>query len=236
MVHSQFALLRELQRLDDRLRTLKAEQQGLPQQLQPYDAACVAAQQELARLQEAMAHTDRQRRAFERELESGHTQLAKTQSKLHEVKTNKEYSAVLVEITAGKERITALEDQVLELMETLEQHRQALQSQNQRLHDAGQALAEQRAGVQQAEVALQQQIATEAAQRQDVVVALEASLYTAYQRLAAQRGGQAVVQVQAGACGGCHLTVQPQLVSEIRRQEKLVTCPHCRRMLLWPTA
>jgi predicted nucleic acid-binding Zn-ribbon protein len=23
-------------------------------------------------------------------------------------------------------------------------------------------------------------------------------------------------------------------VSDIRRQDKLITCPHCRRMLLWP--
>jgi predicted nucleic acid-binding Zn-ribbon protein len=59
-------------------------------------------------------------------------------------------------------------------------------------------------------------------------------VYAAYQRLAGVRGGQSVVHVQNGTCGGCYLKVQPQLVSEIRRQDKLVTCPHCQRMLLWP--
>jgi hypothetical protein len=181
-----------------------------------------------------MVSTERQRRALERELESVQTLLTKTQSKLHEVKTNKEYSAVLAEITTGKQRIVALEDQVLELMELLEQHRQSFKSQELQVHETVQVLATQRDEIQQAQEALQRQIAAEEAQRQHIVVALDAPLYTAYQRLAAQRGGQVVVQIQSGTCGGCHLKVQPQLVSEVRQQDKLIMCPHCQRMLLWP--
>jgi predicted nucleic acid-binding Zn-ribbon protein len=234
IVRDQFAILRELQRLDDRLRSLHVGQQHLPAQLQPYETACAEARQGLARLQEDIVHTERQRRALERELESAHTQLARTQSKLHDVKTNKEYSAVLAEISTGKQRIGALEDQVLDLMEVLEQHRQSLRNQEQHVHEAGQTLTVQRQEVQRIQAVLQQQIAAEEAQRQQVVAALVAPLYATYQRLVAQRGGQAVVQIQAGTCGGCHLKVQPQLVSEIRRQDKLITCPHCQRMLLWP--
>ena len=233
-MRDQFVFLIELQRLDDRLRTLHAAQQQLPQRLYPYEIACAEARQNLARLQEHMAHTERQRRVLERELESVQTQLTKTQGKLHEVKTNKEYSAVLAEIAAGKQRITALEDHILELMELLEQHRQAAHTQEQGIQEAGQALTEHRKQLQQEQEALTEQIAAEDARRQRLVGDLEAHLYATYQRLAAQRGGQAVAQVQAGSCGGCHLKVQPQLVSDIRRQDKLIMCPHCRRMLLWP--
>jgi predicted nucleic acid-binding Zn-ribbon protein len=233
-VRDQFVFLIELQRLDDRLRALQAAQQYLPQRLQPYETARTEAQQSLARLQEHIAHTERQRRAFERELESAQVQLTKTQSKLHEIKTNKEYSAVLAEIAGGKQRITVLEDRILELMELLEQHRQAAQMQEQGVHEAGQALTEHHKHLQQDQEALAAQIMAEEEQRQRLVGNLDAPLYATYQRLAAQRGGHAVAQVQAGSCGGCHLKVQPQLVSDIRRQDKLVMCPHCRRMLLWP--
>ena len=102
------------------------------------------------------------------------------------------------------------------------------------MQDAVEVLATQRASAQQAQAVLQQQITAEERQRQQVVTALEGSVYTAYQRLAGARGGQVVVSVQSGTCGGCYLKVQPQLVSEIRRQDKLVMCPHCQRMLLWP--
>jgi predicted nucleic acid-binding Zn-ribbon protein len=164
-VRNQFAVLRELQGLDDRLRALRGEHQHLPQQLQAYEIACAEARQQLTQLQEAVAQTERQRRAVERELEGVQANLAKTQSKLHEVKTNKEYSAILAEIATGKQRITALEDQVLELMELLEQHRQASQQQEQRMQGAAETLATQRESAQQAQAVLQQQIAAQERQR-----------------------------------------------------------------------
>jgi hypothetical protein len=234
VVHSQFVLLGKLQRLDARLRALEVEQQRLPQQLQPYAAACTEARQGLARLQDDIQRRERQRRGIEQELESLQTQLAKTQVKLHEVKNNKEYSAVLAEIAAGKQGIVALEDQILDLMERLEQDRHMLQRQEQRVQEAGQAFMEQGKHVQQGQEALVQQLEMERVQHQQIVAELDPKLYATYQRIAAQRDGQAVVYLQHGICGGCHLKVQPQLVSEIRQQDQLFTCPHCQRLLLWP--
>lgn len=233
-MRGQFGLLIELQHLDDRLRALQHEQYGLPQKLLPYEQVCQKAREALAQLFDSVEDTERHRRTLERELDSLQTQLAKTQSKLREVKTNKEYSAVLAEIDTGKQHIAVLEDQVLDLMERAEQQRQAHQAQEQNVQEAMRDLAEQEAHTQQAHTALAQQISAEQTKRQALVDGLEANLYATYQRLLSQRDKKAVVVVQGGACTGCHLKVQPQLVSEIRQQEKLHTCPHCRRILLWP--
>lgn len=235
MMDNQFVLLMELQRLDERLRALHVEQQQLPQQLQPYETACTAAQQALIQLQQGIALSERQRRTLERELDSLQAHLAKTQSKLPDVKTNKEYSAILVEIDTGKQRIAALEDQVLDLMERIEQYRQDYHDHEQRLQSARDELDNQGRRVQHDQEALAERIAVGETKRQQLVHNLEAQLYAMYQRLATLRHGQAVVYMQDGTCGGCYLKVQPQLVSEIRRQEKLIVCPHCQRMLLWPT-
>jgi uncharacterized protein len=235
MLDNQFVLLMGLQRLDERLRALHVEQQQLPQQLQPYKTACIAAQQALSQLQERLALSERQRRTLERELDSLQAHLAKTQSKLHDVKTNKEYSAVLVEIDTGKQRIAALEDHVLDLMECTEQYRQDYHDHEQRLQAAKDELDNQGRRVQHDQEALVERIAVEEKKREQLVNNLDAQLYAMYQRLATLRHGQAVVYMQDGTCGGCYLKVQPQLISEIRRQEKLIVCPHCQRMLLWPS-
>jgi predicted nucleic acid-binding Zn-ribbon protein len=232
---NQFVLLMALQRLDKQLRTLYAEQQQLPQRLQPYETRCTATQQSLMHLQEDSARSERQRRALERELDDLQAHLRKTQSKLHEVKTNKEYSAVLAEIDTGKQRIAALEDQVLDLMELTEQHRHNYREQEQRLQEARHELEDQSQRVQHAQQALAERITGEEAKRQQLIGDLDAQLYTMYQRLAMLRDGRAVVYIQDGTCGGCYLKVQPQLISEIRRQDKLLACPHCQRMLLWPS-
>jgi len=233
-VRDQFRLLFELQHVDDCLRVLALEEHTLPQRLQAYEAACTTARQQLAQQQAAIEHSERQQRVLDRELASHQEALRKTQSKAHEVKTNKEYSAVLTEIESGKQRLEALEDQLLALMEATDQQRQAYRVQEQRVQAALQELAGQQRQLQQAQASLQRDMAGEQESRQQTVATLDAKLYEQYQKMAAQHGGRAVAQLQDGVCSGCHLKVQPQLISEIRLQTQLFTCPHCRLMLLWP--
>ncbi len=49
----------------------------------------------------------------------------------------------------------------------------------------------------------------------------------------ARRGGLAVVEVRAGTCQGCHMNVPPQLFNQIQRNEQVILCPNCQRMLYW---
>jgi predicted nucleic acid-binding Zn-ribbon protein len=235
-VRDQFRLLLELQHVDDRLHTLALEEHKLPQRLQAYEAACTAARQQLAQQQAAIEQSERQQRTLERELTSYQEAIRKTQSKAHEVKTNKEYSAILTEIELGKQRLETIEDQLLALMEATDQQRQAFQVQEQCVQTALRALAEQQRQLVQDQASLQRNMAVEQETRQQTVVALDAKLYEQYQKMAGQHGGRAVAQLQDGVCSGCHLKVQPQLISEIRLQTQVFACPHCRLMLLWPVS
>jgi predicted nucleic acid-binding Zn-ribbon protein len=232
---NQFVLLMDLQRLDTQLHVLHAELRDLPQRLQPYETVCTTARQALLHLQENLALSERKRRALERELDGQQVHLDKTQSKLHEVKTNKEYQAVLAEIETAKHRLAALEEQVLDLMELIEQHHHKYREQEKQLQAARHELDIQNRRVQQDQKILAERSIIEEAKRQQLVSALDAHIYGIYQRLTTLRDGQVVVFVQNGTCSGCYLKIQPQLVSEIRRQDKLILCPHCQRMLLWPS-
>jgi len=234
-VRDQFPLIVTLQQLDNRLDALRLKVKALPQQLQAYQTACAEARQTLQVIEGDIERSERQRRSLERELDSLQAQLARTQTKLREVKTNKEYRAVLVEIDTGKQHIAALEDQILELMEAVELQRQKRQQQERHAQLAEQELEQQAARVQQEQAVLAGQVMADEEERQHIVAEVAGDLYARYQQLHAIRDHQAVVFIQEGACGGCHLNVRPQLISEVRRQDKLITCPHCQRILLWPT-
>jgi predicted nucleic acid-binding Zn-ribbon protein len=234
IVRDQFQLLLPLQHVDDRLRALVLEEQQLPQRLQVYEAACTAVRQQLVQQQAAIEQSERQQRAFERELVQHQEAIRKTQSKAHEVKTNKEYSAILAEIDTGKQRLEALEDQLLALMEATDLQRQAYRAHEQQERAAQQVLVEQKQQIQHAQETLHRTMLAAQAQRQQTAAGLDAKLYEQYQKVAAQHSGRGVAQLQEGVCSGCHLKVPPQLISEIRLQTQLFTCPHCRLILLWP--
>ena len=46
-----------------------------------------------------------------------------------------------------------------------------------------------------------------------------------------RRGGLAVVEIRGGTCQGCRMHVPPQLFNQIQRNEQVILCPSCQRML-----
>ncbi|PON17760.1 hypothetical protein C2W62_11505 [Candidatus Entotheonella serta] len=233
----QLRLLAALQQLDSRLRVLEAEKQEIPKQLHPYQQACHEVREELASAQLKIEEDDRRRRALERDIEMDHDRLTKAQQRLREVRTNKEYSAALAEIDAGKQRILTLEDEVLELMEGAEQKQEVSQRCEQRLQEAARELGQQERKVNEAQETLSSDMSRYGHERDELITRIHPDFYTAYQQAAQRGGGVAVVDVMPDeTCGGCYLRIRPQLISEVRKQEGMVTCPHCRRILLWPTS
>ena len=232
-MRGQLTLLTALQKLDDRLRSLRREQQALPRQLEAPERAHNEACEALETVQAEIKRNERQQHDLERDLQGTQDALAKVQIKLREVKTNREYSAVLAEIEAGNQQMMSMEDQLLQLMEQADQKRQAKRLQEQRVQAAHDALQEQGRVVAQASEVVGREILAERERRHQTAIRLEAELLEVYEKLAAQHDGSVVVHLKDGVCGGCHLKVQPQLVSEIRLQASLHTCPHCRLLLLW---
>ena len=234
-MRDQLELLTALQELDDRLRLLRKQQEALPLRLKDPEREHGNACQELKSVQAEIDRNERQQHDLEMDLQSSQDALAKVQVKLREVKTNKEYSAVLAEIDAGQQHIGAVEDQLLQLMEHAEQKRQVKRLQEQQVQVTEDALREQGDAVKAAAEVLDQEILAEQEKRHHTVVGLKKELLRVYEKLAAHHDRSVVVHVRDGICGGCHLKVLPQLVSEIRLQESLHTCPHCRLILLWPS-
>lgn len=233
-MRDQLELLTALQELDDRLRLLRREQRALPLRLKAPEREHGEAYQELKSVQAEIDRNERQQHDLEMDLQSTQDALAKVQRKLREVKTNKEYSAVLAEIDAGNEHIGSVEDQLLQLMENAEQKRQARRLRERRVQVTYEALQQEGGAVKEASKALDQEILAEQEKRHQTAVGLRAELLERYEKLAAQHDSSVVVHLRDGTCGGCHLKVLPQLVSDIRLQESLHTCPHCRLILLWP--
>lgn len=233
-MRDQLELLTALQELDDSLRQLRKEQQALPLRLKASEREHGEACQKLKSVQAEIDRNERQQHDLEMDLQSTQDGLVKVQRKLREVKTNREYSAVLAEIDAGNQHIGSVEDQLLQLMEHAEQKRQARQLQEQRVQVTHDALQEQGNAVKKASQALDQEILAEQEKRRQTSIKLSADVLEVYEKLAAQHDRSVVVHVRDGTCGGCHLKVLPQLVSDIRLQDSLHTCPHCRLILLWP--
>lgn len=72
--------------------------------------------------------------------------------------------------------------------------------------------------------------------REELSSALPASVWSKYQEISQNRAGRAVSSASGGLCQVCRLSLPPQLLNELQKQEKMLHCPHCTRFLYWGDA
>lgn len=223
----------DLQRLDSEIAEIETAAAAIPRQIQVMEEGLQKAR---AALEAATAETDgmqKLRRQKERELDEANGELRKRQGRLYEIKTNQEYSAVLKEIEGLKQKISNLEEEILVLLDRIDAAAKA------------QVLEKERAGSKEAEFLREKQqkegelrdlmgrLASLRGAREGRSKRVEASLLQQYLRLLKSRAGLAVAPASGGSCEGCHVALTPQLYNEVRRNEDVLTCERCGRILYW---
>ena len=77
------------------------------------------------------------------------------------------------------------------------------------------------------------EIERERARRSELVQTVDSDLRRKYELIFSRRGGVAVVEIRGGICQGCRMRVPPQLFNEIQRNQHVILCPSCQRILFW---
>jgi predicted nucleic acid-binding Zn-ribbon protein len=237
---------REVVYVEDQIHTL-VKLQDLELAIRRFEEAIAAKPHELDLLVRALDETrdsatqhrqdiealDKQRRQTEANIIEEQSNLQKAQRKLLEVKTNKEYAAMLAEIEAFKRKISTHEDAVLQLLELGELRKQELQALEQQINGAEQRLVEGQHRNEAELAVLRDTLAERCQSRGEAMQQLTPPVKDLFQRLLNSRKGLAVVGIKNGTCQGCFLALPPQLMQEVRRNDRILTCSHCQRVLYW---
>lgn len=70
-----------------------------------------------------------------------------------------------------------------------------------------------------------------AAQRDEALKSVQTIDFELYTRIRNAKG-KAIAPVRRGSCSGCYNIVPPQLILEVKKNDKLYTCEHCGRILI----
>ena len=190
------------------------------------------AREELLQLETTLA----QREVERKELETTHAaeleNIVRSETNMKEIKTNKEFQAVGREITAARKQVTEIEEQLLQKIGVIEELTGEITTKKSQLDElvenTSQRLQEKQGGVSQ----VQADIDIETERREGVVKTIPASLVKKFTILREQRRGQALAIARDGYCMGCNMHLPPQLYNNLYKNEELLTCPHCQRILI----
>jgi predicted nucleic acid-binding Zn-ribbon protein len=233
-VDGQLKTLIDLQTFDTRIAGLEGEAAKLPKEIEALRARSAEAKKTVDTAKAGLDATRKETRAREKDLEDNQVKRQKFEGQLYQVKTNKEYSAVLAEIEEVKQQKSKIEEEILTLMERQERLAGEIKD-----AEGGLKAAESEGAV--AEKQLRERLAAVEAElggvkgeRASVARGLPANVLTDYDRLLRARSGLAIVPVlRPNLCGACRMTVTPQRLQELRAQNALLACESCGRYLYW---
>jgi predicted nucleic acid-binding Zn-ribbon protein len=226
--------LQELQVLDSRVAGFERKLEAIPARIQAIRDGVQQARAAVDAVRSKLDAARKDMRGKEKDLEYQGSQRKKLEAKLYEVKTNKEYSAVLAEIEGAKVEKGRLEEEILGLMELQERLTREVAEGEGRLRPLEAEARAQEAAAGEELRALEGDLDAARTEREGVVRDIPRDLLAQYGRLLRQRGGLAVALVGSnGICSGCRVTLTPQRFNEVRQSSQILVCESCGRFLYY---
>jgi hypothetical protein len=233
-VDAQLKTLIDLQGVDTRIAAHEAEAARLPKEIAAIHAEIETAKKDVDAGKARLDAAKKDQRTREKDLEVVQAKRSKTEGRLYEVKTNKEYSAVLAEIEEIKQEKGRVEEEILVLMESQERLTADIKDAEGRFKSRETQGKQEEAALQEKLRAVEVDLALVRTERAELARQLPAPVLADYDKLLKARGGLALAQVvKPNLCGGCRMTVTPQRLQELRAQSALLPCESCGRYLYW---
>ncbi|GAB4302865.1 MAG: C4-type zinc ribbon domain-containing protein [Desulfuromonadia bacterium] len=230
-MHKQIGLLVELQQLDLKLDSVESQKVVILENLESLDALRGEAINELAAMDEELAILTAELTDLESQAAVERENIDRSEKRLKEIKTQKEYQAVSREISIARKNLEEIEAAAATRRENLEAKQRERDEKQKEVEERERVAMERRHDADDAIKALDDAAAGERSQREAIALQISSTLMRRYTQLRSQRRGVAIVEARNGSCCGCNMNIPPQLYNNLFKSSELITCPHCQRVL-----
>jgi len=222
-----------IQSIDIRFDEIKREKDESPKEIERLqenlDLLSNALEQGLSTIEELK----KVRRAVERELEEVEIKFQKSKSRLNDVKSNKEYQAVLKEIEELKELVFEKEEAVIKCMEDMEIQEEECAGNNGTREESQKEYKNKQEEFSQRMRDLDKEVQSLNGKMAKLCQNVDKNLLERYNRLRKNLRGRVVSQVINTICQGCNLGIPPQKYNELIKGGSIQSCPNCNRIIYW---
>lgn len=220
-----------LQDRDKRLLDLRTALDRIPFERADIERRGEASAKSVEEAKNAMRHCEAERKKLEVEAASKQAQIQKYKGQLLEIKNNDQFHALQHEIAAAEQDIRGIEDREIEFMEQVEKLQQEVRSAEGRQKESLGQIGAQKRDLETREASMKGEIGNLEKERAALTAGIDEDTLSRYERIFKHRHGQAVVAIAHGMCTGCHLKLTTQTIHDAMREDALVTCTNCGRLL-----
>jgi hypothetical protein len=233
-VKAELEQLIALQNADTGIRKLQADIEAIPQRRAEIEKEFDQRAFEIRELEKRRDDAKAERIRLETELAEARTHVERADRNLMSSKKPEEYQAALREADAVRKQISQLETQVLEKMEILDQTAAQLKEREPEIERLRGELNERIRLFEEQTRTQEEKLAVTRQERERLLQSLPKNMSAMYNRISARiRDGIAMAEARNGSCTACFMALRPQVMSEVRRGDEIITCDNCNRILYY---
>lgn len=227
----EISQLKALQAIDQEISELEAQLAAVATDLDERRAAIAEHQATAGELRERQAALEQRKREVETGLDEDLARIKDRQAKMMNIQSNREYQSLLKESEDAKRSSKEREEELLRIGEELEQVTAKISECENLATGAEKLLAEESKAAEEKVAALNSEKEKVGKKRNGKSKGIRASILKKYEMLRVRRNGLALVGVIDGVCRGCFMNIPPQLFNELLKEEQLLICPTCNRIM-----
>jgi len=223
-----------LQAIDLAVQELRTRIDKFPGISKALDEKLRSAQAALESAKERAKSNQGNRKKLESEIGSIESKISKYRDQMMAVKTNDEYRALQHEIEHAQNAIRKIEDDILNLMMDAESSQGDIKNAEARLKEDQQKVDQERKQLTEQNQHDLSALESYLKERKEIETSISSDLLPRYERVRKARGGIAVAAARNEVCEICQVRIRPQVFQEIRRNDQIIACDACQRILYDP--
>jgi len=224
--------LMQLQDADREIQRLNDEVAALPRKVAAIEAKLADTKTAVEKAKAAIKADEAARRKYESSIQDLRQKISKYRDQSLEVKTNEQYKALLHEIEFAERDIRQIEDKILEGMLDADLNEKRLRAAEAELREETAEIEKEKAEARRRTEEDQKQLAEWNAKRDQLRSGISADTLRHYDRVLKFRK-TALAEARDHKCGTCQVMLRPQTYDDVQKNEKILTCDSCQRILYY---
>lgn len=216
----------EIDQIDN---AIKSEQSSLDERI----SALAKREALINELTEKIELQQKESRTLEAEMADKMDHVRDRQSKMMQVQTGREQTALLKEIEDAKKSAKENEEKIVAIMEAIESLNTQVEEEKNLLKGEKALVAEETEKVRNNIESINKGKKEKDTARSKQAENIKSSLLRKYDTLRQRRNGLAVVNVVDGVCQGCFMAIPPQRYNMLLKGDQLFDCPTCQRLIYY---
>jgi predicted nucleic acid-binding Zn-ribbon protein len=231
-VEEDIQFLIQIVKKDTEIKEKKKLLDAIPPRIRTIDREIKKMDESLGETKRIIEKLDEEKRHIDSVLKSHHAELEKKKEEQRLVKDNKVYRAIITEMEFITKKVDQAEERMLAILDEGEARRNEIRVMSEKMSGERGALVAEKEKLQKEAGEANESLKIIEGEKLRILPHISEAVRNLYARIQKAKGDSGVANLLGDICQGCYSRVPPQTAVEVRRNDQIMKCEVCGRILV----